>query len=367
MIKDILKRIDHGQRLTVEDALRLYESQDIHAIGLAAQRVSERFNGPHAYFIVNRHINPTNICVNRCRFCAFSRSKGEDGAFEMSIQEIVETIGSSNPPPREVHIVGGLHPEWSLGYYCDMLRAIKEAFPSVTIKAFTAVEIDHMSRISGISVEAVLEALKEAGLDLMPGGGAEIIPEQTRQKLCPEKISGQRYLEIHRAAHKLGIRSNTTMLYGHIESLKDRLEHLEAIRALQDETGGFQAFIPLSYQSENTPLKGRPSSGLDDLMTIAISRLFLDNVPHIKAYWVMLGEKLAQVALLYGADDLEGTVLQERIAHSAGAKSSQSLTVEELVRMIKKAGRVPVERDSFYNPVRVYHEEAITRGSTQTV
>ncbi|RME66559.1 MAG: aminofutalosine synthase MqnE [Nitrospirae bacterium] len=361
MVQVILERVIEGQRLSIEEALRLYESQDIHAIGLAAQRVSERFNGPHAYFIVNRHINPTNICVNRCRFCAFSRSKGEEGAFEMSIEEIVEAIGNSNPMPKEVHIVGGLHPDWDLGHYCRMLRTIKENFPEVSIKAFTAVEIDHMSRLSGLSVEAVLEALKEAGLDLMPGGGAEIIPEETRQKLCPEKISGQRYLEIHRTAHRLGIKTNATMLYGHIESLRDRLLHLEAIRALQDETGGFQAFIPLSYQSENTPLKGRFPSGLDDLMTIAISRLFLDNIPHIKAYWVMLGEKLAQVALLYGADDLEGTVVQERIAHSAGARSSQGLSVEELVRMIKKAGRVPVERDSFYNPVVIYDEEPITR------
>jgi aminodeoxyfutalosine synthase len=259
--------------------------------------------------------------------------------------------------------VGGLHPYWSFDYYCRMLKAIKENFPWIQIKAFTAVEIDHFSRISGLSIKDVLMALKNNGLGLMPGGGAEILAHKVRQRLCPEKISADRWLEIHKTAHTLGIKTNATMLYGHIESLEDRIRHLSMLRALQDETGGFQAFIPLSYHATNTNIGNSTASGIDDLKTIAISRIFLDNIPHIKAYWIMLGEKLSQVALLFGADDLEGTVLEEKITHSAGAISAESISKEELIYLIKKTGKVPVQRDSFYNHLRVYDEEANkTRG-----
>jgi aminodeoxyfutalosine synthase len=344
------------ERISEEEALLLYRSDDIHTLGKAAETVNRRINRSYAYFIVNRHINPTNICVNRCRFCAFSRSWGQEGAYELTIEEILEKISSSEELLTEVHIVGGLHPYWSFDHYCRILTSIKKHFPSIQIKAFTAVEIDYFSRISGLSIRDVLMALKDNGLDLMPGGGAEILVHNIRQRLCPEKISADRWLEIHKIAHTLGIKTNATMLYGHIESLEDRIRHLSMLRALQDETGGFQAFIPLAYHATDTNMSSSIASGIDDLKTIAISRLFLDNIPHIKAYWIMLGEKLSQIALLFGADDLEGTVLEEKITHSAGATSAEGMKKEELVYLIKRTGKVPVQRDSFYNPLKVYDE-----------
>jgi len=386
MLKTITDKVFSGERITGEDAVTLFNCDDIFTLGRLASHVAEKKNGKKAFFVMNRHINPTNICVNRCKFCAFSRSKGEEGAFELTIAEIIKKLRTPNSelrtPFREVHIVGGLHPDWPFERYCSMLSEIKKAFPSIAIKAFTAVEIDYFSRISGLTVREVLERLKRSGLQAMPGGGAEIFAEEVRKKLCPEKISGKRWLEIHKEAHLCGIPTNATMLYGHLESYEDRVDHLLRLRQLQDITGGFQAFIPLAYHPENTELarieqqssraaeQGRDrtssplknycatallrygSSGIDDLKTIAVSRLVLDNIPHIKAYWIMLGEKIAQVSLLFGADDLDGTIVEEKITHSAGAMSSEGLTRKELVLLIKKAGKVPVERDAFYNAVR---------------
>lgn len=357
MFAEIKGKVEAGERLTREDALYLFHSDRIHEIGELAERVCRRINGNRVYFILNRHINPTNICVNRCRFCAFSRSKGEPDAYEMSIEEIIKNLKEAKQSLgylSEVHIVSGLHPDWEFDYYLEILRTIKREFPGIGIKAFTAVEVDYFSRKSGLSVEEVLTKLKEAGLDIMPGGGAEIFAAQTRNQICPEKISGQRWLEIVKTAHGLGIKTNATMLYGHVESYEDRVDHLFRLRELQDQTGGFLAFIPLSYQPENTEIKVPYPSGIDDLKTIAISRLVLDNIPHIKAYWIMLGEKLAQLALLFGADCLEGTVIEERIAHSAGARSKRGMAIKEIVHLIRETGKVPVERDSFYEIIKTY-------------
>lgn len=362
MFAEIKGKIEARERLTREDALYLFKSDLFHEIGELADAVSRRINGERVYFILNRHINPTNICVNRCRFCAFSRSKGEEGAYEMKIDEIIEDIGKAKEELgnlSEVHIVSGLHPDWEFEYYLEILRSIKREFPEIGIKAFTAVEVDYFSRKSGLSVYEVLTKLKEAGLDLMPGGGAEIFASPTRNQICPEKISAERWLEIVRTAHSLGIKTNATMLYGHVESYEDRVDHLFRLRELQDETEGFLAFIPLSYQPENTEIKVSYPSGIDDLKTIAISRLILDNIPHIKAYWIMLGEKIAQLALLFGADCLEGTVIDERIAHSAGARSKRGMGIREIVHLIRETGKIPVERDSFYNIKKTFDGELI--------
>lgn len=347
------KRITGG-RLTFDEAVSLFQSDDIFTLGRLASTMAEKKNGKKAYFVVNRHINPTNICVNRCKFCAFSRSKGEGGAFELTIEEILIKLKEASEwpyPIREVHIVGGLHPDWPFEHYLTLLASIKKAYPAIAIKAFTAVEIDYFSRISGLSVKEVFEKLRDNGLDMLPGGGAEIFAGRVRKKLCPEKISGTRWLDIHKTAHLCGIRTNATMLYGHIESYEDRIDHLMRLRELQDLTGGFQAFVSLAYHPKNTEIGGFYSSGIDDLKTIAVSRLVLDNFDHIKAYWIMLGEKVAQLSLLFGADDLDGTIIEEKITHSAGAMSSERLTRGELVTLIEKTGKDPVERDAFYRAV----------------
>ncbi len=371
-IKD---NIRSGKRLTRNAALKLFESDDIFFLGEHASIVAEKKNGQHTFFIQNRHINPTNICINRCRFCAFSRSKGEEGAFELTVENIIKKLSESAPrmgngggdkgtrkpsrahmvtPFREVHIVGGLHPDWPFAYYRDMISAIRKTFPTLHIKAFTAVEIDYFSRIAGLSLEETLTALKESGLDLMPGGGAEIFDPRVRKKLCPEKISGKRWLEVMETAHRVGITTNATMLYGHLEDYAHRVDHLLQLRELQDRTGGFQAFIPLSFHPRNTQIQGRYTLGIDDLRTIAVSRLILDNFAHIKAYWIMLGEKISQLALLFGADDIDGTICEEKITHAAGASTDEHLTVAQLIAMIQKAGKVPVERDAFYTSIKRY-------------
>ncbi len=355
MLKRIGERILAGKRLTERDALRLFETDDIFSLGMLASAVAEKKNGKKAYFIRNRHINPTNICVNRCRFCAFSRSMGQEGAFALTTEEIINKLRPQIHAPHpisEVHIVGGLHPDWPFDYYLDMISGIRKQFPKLHIKAFTAVEVDYMSRISGLSLRETLAALKKSGLGSMPGGGAEIFDPAVRNRLCPEKISGRRWLEVTASAHKAGIRTNATMLYGHIEKYEHRVDHLFRLRKLQDRTGGFQAFIPLAYHPKNTRIRGRYTSGIDDLKTIAVSRLFLDNFDHIKAYWIMLGEKISQLALRFGADDIDGTIIEEKITHSAGGLTAEQLTADQLIHMIRKAGRVPVERDSFYRRVR---------------
>lgn len=350
MLDEIHKKVRSGIRLTRSDALELFSTDDIFTLGdLAAFSASLR-NGGNAHYIRNIHVNPTNICVNRCRFCAFSRTRGEDGAYELTIEEILRDIERAMPV-SEAHIVGGLHPHWPFEHYLEMLAAIKERFPEVHLKAFTATEVDYFSRISGKPLDEVLRALRESGLGTMPGGGAEIFNSAVRGKLCPEKLSGEGWLRVMEAAHAQGIKTNATMLYGHLESYEDRVGHLIRLRELQDTTRGFQAFIPLSYHPLKTDIGGAGASGLDDLKTIAISRLVLDNIPHIKAYWVMLGEKISQLALLFGADDLDGTVIDEKITYAAGGVSRKSITEAELVNLIKATGRTPVERDSYYKPV----------------
>ncbi len=364
----IEKKILSGKRLTPEDALACFESEDIFTLGRLANHVGQKLNGNKAYFVQNHHINPTNICVNRCKFCAFSKSKGDKGAYELSINKILSklrkqvtsTSGTKAVDTTklrhegterfsEVHIVGGLHPDWGLDHYVNILQEIKENFPSFHIKAFTAVEIDYFSKISGLSLKDTLIALKNAGLESMPGGGAEIFSGRVRNKICPEKINGKRWLKVMETAHGVGLKTNATMLYGHLENYKHRVEHMLKLRDLQDKTGGFQAFIPLAFHPKNTNIEGaKYTSGIDDLKTVAISRLFLDNFPHIKAYWIMLGEKIAQLALMFGADDLDGTIIEEKITRSAGALSGSEMTRSELINLIEKAGKTPVERDSFY-------------------
>ena len=321
-----------------------------------ADRLSRMLNGPYTFFVVNRHINPTNLCVNQCRFCAFFRREGEEGAYQLSLDEILAKAQEAvEQGARELHIVGGLHPTWPFEYYLEMVRELKNAFPRVHIKAFTAVEVEHMARLSGLEIEEVLSRLREAGLDSMPGGGAEVFSRRVREALCPKKTSSEDWLKIHKKAHRLGIKTNCTLLYGHMETLQERVEHLIRLRQAQEEAPGFQAFIPLAFHPENTPIPARGTTGVDDLKTIAVARLVLHNIPHIKAYWVMLGEKTAQVALAFGADDLEGTVVEEKITHMAGATSPQFISKKRLIGIIRKAGKIPVERDALYNRLRVYH------------
>jgi len=355
MISSIYDKLRQGHRLTRKDGVELFKSHDLLSLGRMASHVAHKKNGDNAYFVQNMHINPTNICVNRCKFCAFSRSKGEPGAYEMSIEDILNKARGSGKGVREFHIVSGLHPDLPFEWYLDMLSALKKEFPQIHLKAFTAVEIDYLSRLSRLDLKDTLLKLKDAGLGSLPGGGAEIFNTAVRNTLCAEKISGDRWLEVMEIAHNLGLKSNATMLYGHIESYEDRIDHLIKLRELQDRTNGFQAFIPLSFHSQNTEIKKSAyTTGFDDLKTLAISRLMLDNFDHIKAYWVMLGEKITQVSLSFGVDDIDGTVVEERITKMAGGTTDGSMTREELVDLIKQAGKTPVERDTLYNKVKVW-------------
>ncbi len=354
-IKRIQEKVYAGRRLTRRDGLELFLSNDLLSLGRMADHAARKKNGGRVYFVRNMHINPTNICVNRCKFCAFSRSKGEPGAYEMSIDDILNKARSAGKGVREFHIVSGLHPDLPFSWYLDMLRALKREFPKIHLKAFTAVEIDYLAKLSGLGLEETLLTLKEAGLGSLPGGGAEIFNSSVRNTLCAEKISGDRWLEVIATTHRIGLKSNATMLYGHIETAEHRIDHLLRLRALQDKTGGFQAFIPLSFHSQNTEIKKSAyTTGFDDLKTLAISRLMLDNFDHIKAYWVMLGEKIAQVSLNFGVDDLDGTVVEERITKAAGGTTDGSMTKDDIIHLIKQAGRTPVERDTVYNVVKVW-------------
>lgn len=354
-IDTIKEKVFSNERLTRADGITLFRSNDLLALGRMAAHVAKRKNGNRVYFVRNMHINPTNICVNRCKFCAFSRSKGEPGAYEMSIDDILAKARSAGRGVHELHIVSGLHPDLSFEWYLDMLRQLKKKFPRMHLKAFTAVEIDYLSKLSGMNLADTLLALKKAGLGSLPGGGAEIFNTSVRNTLCAEKISGSRWLKVIETAHRVGLKSNATMLYGHIETYEHRIDHLIKLRELQDKTGGFQAFIPLSFHSQNTEIKKTAyTTGFDDLKTLAISRLMLDNFDHIKAYWVMLGEKIAQVSLSFGVDDLDGTVTEERITKAAGGTTDGSMTKEDIVYLIKQAGRMPVERDTVYKVVKVW-------------
>jgi aminodeoxyfutalosine synthase len=354
-LEKIKDKIHEGTRLTRRDGLELFRSNNLLALGRMASFVASKKNGKRVHFVQNMHINPTNICVNRCKFCAFSRSKGEAGAYEMTIDDILAKARSAEKGVRELHIVSGLHPDLPFEWYLDMLRTLKKAFPRMHLKAFTAVEIDYLAKIAGLSLKDTLLKLKQAGLGSLPGGGAEIFNSAVRNTLCAEKISGERWLQVIEAAHKAGLKSNATMLYGHIETPEDRIDHLLKLRSLQDKTNGFQAFIPLSFHSQNTEIKKSAyTTGFDDLKTLAVSRLMLDNFDHIKAYWVMLGEKIAQVSLSFGVDDLDGTVVEEKITKAAGGTTDGSMTKDEIVYLIKQAGRTPVERDTVYNVVKVW-------------
>ena len=354
--ESIKEKVTAGERLARKDGIALYRSHDLLALGRLASIVAERKNGDRVHFVQNMHINPTNICVNRCKFCAFSRSKGEPGAYELSIDDIVSKAKNAEPGVRELHIVSGLHPDLPFSWYLDMLGTLREKFPHLHIKAFTAVEIDYLARLARLGLRETLLKLRDAGLGSLPGGGAEIFNPSVRNTLCAEKITGDRWLEVMETAHGIGLKSNATMLYGHIESLEDRVEHLLKLRDLQDRTGGFQAFIPLSFHSQNTEIrKSAYTTGFDDLKTLAVSRLLLDNFDHIKAYWVMLGEKITQVSLSFGVDDIDGTVVEERITKMAGGTTEGVMTRDELINLIKQAGKTPVERDTLYRTVRLWN------------
>lgn len=352
----IREKILAGERLTPEDGLVLFHTNDLLFLGELADYVNRKKNGHNVYFIVNRHLNPTNICINRCELCAFSRDEGDPDAYVIDIKQALKASEQAvKDGATEIHIVGGLHPSLSFDYYMELISSIKQRFPSLHIQAFTAVEIEYFSRITGLSVRDVLLRLKEVGLGSLPGGGAEIFNAKVRTKICGKKISGEKWLEVMRNAHSVGLKSNATMLYGHIENYEDIIDHMSKLRELQDETQGFQSFIPLAFHPENTKVSRRfMTTGVEDLKVIAIARLYLDNFKHIKAFWIMLGEKLAQISLNFGVDDLDGTVVEEKITHSAGAQTAEFLPKEELIRYIKSAGRVPVERDTLYNILRIY-------------
>lgn len=353
----VYDKVVRNERLSTEDGLALFACPDPHAVGALAHHARLARLGRTMFWVRNRHINYTNVCVNQCLFCAYSRTaEGEDGAFVLSIDQVLAKIAAAEPETlREVHIVGGCHPTLRLDFFIELLSTVKRSWPHICLKAFTAVEIAHFAKLEGISIAETLAALKSAGLDMLPGGGAEIFDPAAREQLCPEKLDGRGWLEVTRTAHDMGIRSNATMLFGHVESHAQRIAHMAALRELQDETGGFLCFIPLPFQTENSKLalpenRGGTGRALDVLKTIAVSRLFLDNFRHIKAYWIMLGLKQAVLALSYGADDLDGTVVEERIGHMAGAKSDQALTRTELEGAGARAGFIPVERDALFRP-----------------
>ena len=352
----IYEKIQADERLSFEDGVRLYESPDINGVGYLANIVREQQNGNLAYYNFNQHIDYSNVCIlhARCHFCAFARKDIKtDGAWEMSVDEFLDkAMYSIDHGCTEIHSVGGLHPKLPFEYYLDMLRGLKERMPQVHLKFFTAVEIHHFSRIFKMSIGEVLVALREAGLDSLPGGGAEIFAEETREKICPGKLSAEGWLEVHDIAHQLGIPTNATMLYGHLETSEDRVDHLIRLREQQDKSGGFATFIPLAFHPENTRMDYLPStSGLTDLQNIAVSRLLLDNFPHIKVYWIMTGLKTAQIALSFGADDIDGTVTEEKITHMAGADTPEAISAEDITQLIEEAGRISVERDTLYNEI----------------
>ena len=349
----VLDKIQAGERLGLNDGLSLYRSADLLSIGYMANLVRERLHGNVTYFNVNRHINPTDVCVASCKLCAFGKRAKDPTAYTMSLEEVWHRAGLGYAEAAtEFHIVGGLHPELTVDWYCDLLRGLKQRFPKVHLKAFTMVEIAYFAKRFKMPVEEVLRRFKDAGMDSMPGGGAEIFSERVRRIICDHKIDGNEWIEVARLAHKMGLKSNCTMLYGHIENEEDRVDHLIRLRQVQDETGGFVTYIPLAFHPDNTPLEHVPrTTGFLDLKNIAIARLMLDNIPHVKAYWVMMTPKIAQIAQRFGANDIDGTVVEERIYHDAGAETSQGLRRNELLRLIREAGREPVERDTAYRRV----------------
>jgi aminodeoxyfutalosine synthase len=352
-LEPIAAKVLAGERLDFADGLVLYGSPDVLAVGWLANYVREKMHGDVTYFNVNRHINPTNVCVANCKLCAFGRKKGDAAGYTMALEEAWTAAASGySEAVTEFHIVGGLHPDLPFEYFLDLVSGLKQRFPKVHVKAFTMVEVAFFARRAKLTIEETLRRMREAGVDSMPGGGAEIFAERVRSIICDHKIDGNEWLDTARLAHKMGFKSNATMLYGHIENDEDRVDHLLKLRQVQDETGGFQTFIALAFHPENTALDHLPATtGLCDIRQIAVSRLLLDNFPHIKAYWQMLTAKIAQIALRFGADDLDGTVVEEKIYHDAGATTPQGMTRKELCRLITEAGRIPVERDTLYRPV----------------
>jgi len=351
---DIFEKVVEGERLSFEDGVRLYRTDDVLMLGYLANMVREKLNGNRTYFVKNHIINYSNICELDCKFCSFYRKEGQAGAYRFTLEQIFDKIRPLKDEIVEVHIVGSLDPKLPWEYYVDMMRGIKEINPRINIKAFTAVEIDYFARMFGKSYEEVLSELKEAGLDTMPGGGAEIFSERVRQRLFPDKIGADEWLEVHRTAHKIGIKTNATMLYGHMETIEERVVHLIKLRELQDETNGFLTFIPLPYHPKNNKFAGEWTTGLQNLKSFAVARLMLDNFPHIKCFWVSTGVKVAQISQCFGVDDLDGTVREERIYHMAGADTAQYLPKNQIIKLIKDAGRTPVERDAYYNVIAEY-------------
>jgi aminodeoxyfutalosine synthase len=352
-LEPIAQKVLAGERLTAEDGLALFRSHDLLSVGWLANHVREQRHGDICYFNVNRHINPTNICVAHCKLCAFGRSPDAHGAYAMSFDEIFARGAQGVAEgATEFHIVGGLHPDLPFDYYLDLIRGLKQRFPHVHLKAFTMVEVHYYARIAKLSIHDTLVKMKEAGVDSLPGGGAEIFHPRVRRIICDHKVSGTMWLSIARQAHEIGLHSNATMLFGHVETLEERVDHLVRLREAQDKSRGFVTFIPLEFHPANTALAHIPKpTGFDALKTIAVSRLMLDNFDHVKAYWIMLTPRIAQIALRFGADDIDGTVVEEKIYHDAGATTPEHLTRETLEKLIRAAGRVPVERDTLYNRV----------------
>ncbi len=363
-LRDLYEKMVAGERISEPDALRLFESKDLNAVGAIADFVRERRVGNRASYLINRYVNYSNYCILSCQFCAFARKKRDADGFQHAVEEIVELARQALPLGiTELHIVGGLHPSLPFSYYTGMLRALKQIDSRLQLKCFTAIEVLHFGWLAKKPVKQILLELREAGLDSLTGGGAEIFRPEVRSAIAKGKESAAEYLDVHRTWHQLGGRSTCTMLFGHVESLADRVDHLRQLRSLQDETRGFTGFVPLAYQPDNNqvPVKTSPT-GFDSLRTIAVSRIYLDNFDHITAYWVGLGLKLAQVALSYGADDLHGTIIEEKIFHMAGASSPQSQTEAAMIKAIREAGRLPVQRNTFYEPIRVWDEAAPMKG-----
>ena len=359
-------KVEAGERLSFDDGVALFRSNDITGIGHIADSVNRAKHGDRVMFAANQHINPTNICILRktCVFCSYARLPKEEGAYRYSMEQIWEEAATANSTlTREFHIVGGLDMKAGLAYYQEMFRGLKERHPQVHIKALTAVEIAHIARIEKMSVRDTLIALREAGLDTMPGGGAEVFSPGVRATIADKKLSGEEYIAVHREAHSLGIRSNCTMLYGHVETYEDRIAHLSMLRDLQDETGGYLAYIPLAYHPDHNELgetlqrTGTATSGFDDLKNLAVGRLFLDNIDHIKSHWIMVTPFVSQVSLHFGVNDLEGTVVREKIYHEAGAHTAQAMTLDQILRLIRGAKKIPVERDSFYRVLRTFDDD----------
>src|SRR3989440_7135047 len=359
----IAEKVSRNERLSRADALALFQSSDLLTIGRLADLANRRNNGDRVSFAANQHLNPTNVCVRRnpCVLCGFARMPREAGAYPRSLDEVsAEAEAARDNPTREFHIVGGLHPKLRLSYYLDMFRGLTARHPGVHIKALTAVEVAHLARIEGMSVRDVLVAMQQAGVTSLPGGGAEVFSPAARATIADKKLSGDEWLAVHREAHRLGLPSNCTMLYGHVETMADRVDHLLALRALQDETGGFLTYIPLAYHPDHNELgealgrTGTATSGFDDLKNIAIGRLVLDNIPHVKTHWPMVTPFISQVALSFGCDDLEGTVVFERVYHEAGADTPMWLSYDQIVGLVQGAGKEPVERDSLYRTVRTF-------------